>query len=497
VTVEEPTTEPGAPTVQAFADPTSGTAPLEVCRSAVGLDPDGGALAYRWRFSDGGSALGQSLERTYTTPGTYTATVEVTDDEGDKATDTVTITVTAPANAAPVIREAEATPTSGDAPLEVWFHAVADDPEGKPLTYKWEFGDGSGSALGDEAEHTYLTKGTYTAKLTVTDQGGETATKEFTITVADPPGNRAPVVEAAAVPAAGQAPLAVLLTANGIDPDGDALTYAWDFGDGTTGKGRRARHTYTQVGTFEATVTASDGKGGTATATVEIVVGNPPANQAPTVEIAADPAGGTAPLKVNFSAAGLDPDGDALSYVWSFGDGGAAGGPKVSHTFTQAGSYTVTVTVKDAHGNTGTKSLTLVVAAPSAAPPAPPVQGAGDPVAPPRDGAKSILQAVKPASIAAFGKRGVKVTLRCATAGRAKLSVRVSKRVARRLGVHRRAVASGTVRCVAGKAVSYRVKPTRKVRKALKAERLKSLRLTLRLALPGSDAVQRKLTVRR
>ncbi len=167
----------------------------------------------------------------------------MTDDEGDKATDTVTVTVTAPDNAAPVIREAEATPTTGTAPLEVWFHAVADDPEGEPLTYRWEFGDGTGSMLGDEAEHTYLTKGTYTAKLTVTDQGGKTATKEFPITVTDPPGNRAPVVEAAAVPASGQVPLDVLLTANGNDPDGDALTYAWDFGDGTTGQGpARAPH---------------------------------------------------------------------------------------------------------------------------------------------------------------------------------------------------------------------------------------------------------------
>ena len=81
--------------------------------------------------------------------------------------------------------------------------------------------------------------------------------------------------------------------------------------------------------------------------------------------------------------------------------------------------------------------------------------------------------------------------------GPARLGFTVSKRAAKRLGVSRRALASGKVTCVAGKAVSYRVKPSRKVRKALKAERPKALRLTLRLSLPGGDAVQRKLTVRR
>ena len=61
-----------------------------------------------------------------------------------------------------MIVEAEADVTSGDAPLEVWFHAVANDPDGpeSALIYHWDFGDG-GSALGDEAEHVYEEGGTY------------------------------------------------------------------------------------------------------------------------------------------------------------------------------------------------------------------------------------------------------------------------------------------------------------------------------------------------
>jgi cytochrome c biogenesis protein CcmG/thiol:disulfide interchange protein DsbE len=64
------------------------------------------------------------------------------------------------------------TPTSGPAPLAVYFDASAsDDPDGTVLTYAWSFGDGS-TALGVHATHTYSVEGTYTVELTVTDDDG-------------------------------------------------------------------------------------------------------------------------------------------------------------------------------------------------------------------------------------------------------------------------------------------------------------------------------------
>ena len=127
--------------------------------------------------------------------------------------------------------------------------------------------------------------------------------------------------------------------------------------------GRRARHTYTSVGTYQAKVTVSDGEA-SASATVQIVVGNPAGNQPPTVQAAADPAGGgTAPVRIGFTAAGVDPDGDQLSYAWNFGDGGTAGGPKVSHVFTTPGAHVVTVTVKDPSGASADAQVTVQVAA--------------------------------------------------------------------------------------------------------------------------------------
>jgi glucose/arabinose dehydrogenase/PKD repeat protein len=91
--------------------------------------------------------------------------------------------------------------------------------------------------------------------------------------------NRPPVAKVAASPVTGPPPLAVQLTSAGsADPDGDALTVTWDFGDGTAGaSGAAVAHTYGGAGQYTARVTVTDGQGGSDTATVGITVGTPPA----------------------------------------------------------------------------------------------------------------------------------------------------------------------------------------------------------------------------
>jgi cytochrome c len=86
-------------------------------------------------------------------------------------------------------------------------------------------------------------------------------------------GNRGPSVTLAATPTSGKSPLIVSFTAAGSDPDGDALTYVYDFGDGSkTVTGRTATHKYSKAGVYTAKVTATDTGGATATAEVQITV---------------------------------------------------------------------------------------------------------------------------------------------------------------------------------------------------------------------------------
>jgi glucose/arabinose dehydrogenase len=87
------------------------------------------------------------------------------------------------------------------------------------------------------------------------------------------PGNHRPAVAPRATPASGQATLGVTFHAGGSDPDGDALTYDWDLGDGSPHlSGDTPGHFYTKPGRYTATVTADDGRGMTATASVPVTV---------------------------------------------------------------------------------------------------------------------------------------------------------------------------------------------------------------------------------
>ncbi|WP_424862437.1 ThuA domain-containing protein [Streptomyces sp. MMS24-I29] len=95
-------------------------------------------------------------------------------------------------------------------------------------------------------------------------------------------GGRSPNAVASSDRTSGQAPLKVRFSSAGtVDPDGDALTYAWDFGDGSTSTAADPTYTYRKNGTYTATVTAKDPTGRTASAGVHITVGN----TAPEVEL--------------------------------------------------------------------------------------------------------------------------------------------------------------------------------------------------------------------
>jgi len=91
-------------------------------------------------------------------------------------------------------------------------------------------------------------------------------------------------------------------------------------------------------------------------------------NQLPSANMSADPSSGDAPLAVSFRGTGNDPDGQIVSYQWDFGDGATSGEQHPSHTYSQPGSYTASLTVTDDRGAKGSASRTITARAQAAQP---------------------------------------------------------------------------------------------------------------------------------
>ncbi|WP_231645278.1 PQQ-dependent sugar dehydrogenase [Mycolicibacterium mengxianglii] len=126
-------------------------------------------------------------------------------------------------------------------------------------------------------------------------------------------GNRAPTAVITATPDNGLGPLEVEFSSAGSsDPEGSALSFSWDFGDGNTSAAPNPTWTYTTNGTFDVALTVSDGER-TSTTIQRIVVGN----RAPVVTIDPDMATNyNAGDTIDFSAVATDPDSDPLTYSW-------------------------------------------------------------------------------------------------------------------------------------------------------------------------------------
>ena len=357
ITVTAPNT---APTASMRATPESGTVPLDVLfTSAPSSDSDGTIVSREWNFGDGATANGFTIHHIYSSAGTYTATLTVTDDDGASDTDQVQIVVGA-ANQAPVAAFS-ASPTSGPAPLNVSVNAgQSSDPDGTIASYEWSFGDGS-NGTGQTASHTFSTPGAYSITLTVTDNAGAKTSTSSSVTVTGS-GNSAPTAVVQASPMSGTAPLTVGFNGTGsTDSDGTIASFAWSFGDGSTGSGASSSHTYNNPGTYNATLTVRDDDGATGSATVQIVV-TAPQNAAPTASFSATPTSGVAPLLVSVDAsASTDVDGSIVSYSWAYGDGSSGSGQSAAHTFNAPGSYTIQLTVTDDDGATHIRRTTITV----------------------------------------------------------------------------------------------------------------------------------------
>jgi len=169
---------------------------------------------------------------------------------------------------------------SNDAPTAAFTSSVnnlsasfngsgSSDSDGTIASYSWDYGDGA-TGTGQSSNHTYSSAGTYTVELTVEDNDGASDSVTRNVTVTSPPANN-------------QAPNASFTsTSSGLtasfngsgstDSDGTIASYAWNYGDSTTGTGVTSSHPYADAGTYTVVLTVTDDDGATDTSSQQVTV---------------------------------------------------------------------------------------------------------------------------------------------------------------------------------------------------------------------------------
>lgn len=255
---------------------------------------------------------------------------------------------------------ATATPVSGQAPLTVSFSGKDSSDDVSIQGYAWDFKDGQGSTA-INPEHTFTEAGSYQVTLTVRDAAGLTDQAAVTITVEEPD-NTAPVARANANTTEGPAPLEVLFNADSSSDDQGIASYQWNFGDGTGSTNKNPSKTFSEAGEYTVRLTVKDADGATDTDTLTITVTETQAaNQAPVAVAKASVLSGNAPLDVQFNSNDSSDDNGIVSYYWDFSTDDPSSAKNPFRTFTEPGTYEVSLTVKDAAGLTDTDNLTIEV----------------------------------------------------------------------------------------------------------------------------------------
>jgi len=229
------------------------------------LFPD--ASSMNWEFGDGSQvrgispANGQRITHDYRDNGNFTVKVYVFNRQAMLGQGELAITVKGP-NHAPTASFA-ASPGAG--PRTFSFDASASsDSDGSIASFSWDFGDFSGIGSGQAVEHTYLSSGSFTVTLTVTDDQGATGRTTRIVTA-----NIPPTADFTFQSAGAEAPDLLNVSFDGSassDSDGSIASFSWDFGDSTpAGSGATPQHTYGIQGIYDVTLTVTDNFGATAT----------------------------------------------------------------------------------------------------------------------------------------------------------------------------------------------------------------------------------------
>jgi len=330
-----------APVAQFTANVFSGCAPLVVkFQDQSSNNP----TSWNWSFGNGQTSSGSPTPTvSYTTPGQYTVTLIVKNASGAAAVryDSL-ITV----YASPYVSFGLDLHLAC-APSFITFQQYSQPGQGTITDYEWNFGDGT-TGSGPTPQHFYTQTGYYDVTLTVTNSGGCSSSVTYGRTLRLVPGVQTNFTWSEAGGGC-SAPYSLNFLNQTSGPG--AMTYTWSFGGGAAPTGSNAVNpsgiSYPSAGNYPVSLIAfsSLGCGDTLTQTVPLTSNTP---------VITAPSAGCINTPINF-ANGTSPA--PISSLWDFGDGGQKSNQtNPVHTYTTAGSYTVSLTNTYASCSTTTTS---------------------------------------------------------------------------------------------------------------------------------------------
>ena len=240
------------PVAQFSGTPTAGLSPLTVdFTDESASQPNSGVpTTWAWDFGDGGTSTAQHPSYIYTAPGLYTVTLTASNPYGfgqQTRTGYIAVDVIPPAAAF------MGTPTVGASPLVVDF--TDQSTMGVATAWQWSFGDGASSSL-QHPQHTYTVAGSYNVSLMASNAyGSDSLVKPAYVQIGAGP---AIVSNFEGTPLTGAAPLQVTFTDLSI---GNATSWYWQFGDGTTSTEQNPVHVYTAPGEYDVALEVANGLG--------------------------------------------------------------------------------------------------------------------------------------------------------------------------------------------------------------------------------------------
>lgn len=374
-----------APVANAGPDQNASVGSTVTLNGSASSDANGDTLSYLWSFVSrpGGSTAALDGSNTIAptflvdAPGQYVVQLIVNDGTENSAPDTVIIsTINRPpvANAGPDRNAAVGETVQLDG-------AASTDPDGNALSFNWTFlsrPDGSTAAIDNPAvpgpSFVPDRKGSYTLQLVVSDGTLSSIPDQVVVNVL----NRPPIANAGPDQSVALGATVQLDGGASADPDGDAITFTWTIITRPAGSVATLANPNTATpsfvmdrrGEFIVRLVVNDGTANSAPDTVSVT----PRNSAPIANAGPDRSGRVGETITLSGAASSDPDGDTLSFAWSFLSRPAgstatlqnAGAVNPSFTIDLPGNYLLQLIVND--GNLSSTPATVTVSTTNAAP---------------------------------------------------------------------------------------------------------------------------------